>query len=217
VDKNIIYKIRDEDFVFDCRRAIYWPHQKILLAADLHWGKTQFLRDHGMAISDRVFDEDLKRLSHVISDYDVRTLLVLGDLIHHEKALSKGIVEKVASFRNAFPCELMLIKGNHDRYTHFPESWGIVEEKDFYFKNFYFCHDHDPDVSDFQFSGHIHPMMRLRAGGDMIRLPSFILDADFCLLPAFSHLTGGQDVKLKSGQDAIVLMEDGLEVFRKEN
>lgn len=216
MDKNLVHKIRGEDFVFDCRRAIYWPQQKILLTADLHWGKTQFLRYHGMAISDKVFDQDLLRLSHILDDYDTRTLLVLGDLIHHEKALSKGIVEKVADFRSAQPCELLLIKGNHDRFTHFPESWGIVEEKDFYFKSFYFCHDHDPDVEDFQFSGHIHPMMKFRAGPDLIRLPSFILDPDFCLLPAFSHLTGGQDMKLKPGQSALALLEDGIEVFSKE-
>lgn len=215
MDKNVIYKIRDEDFVFDCRRAIYWPSQKILLTADLHWGKTQYLRDHGMAITDKVFEGDLMRLSHLLGDYDVRTLLVLGDLIHHEKALSKGIIDKVADFRHANPCELILIKGNHDRFTQFPQSWGIVEEKDFYFKHFYFCHEHNPEVSDFQFSGHIHPMLRLKAGPDMIRLPSFIMDQDFCLLPAFSHLTGGQDVKLKQGQEAIVLMEEGLEVFSK--
>jgi DNA ligase-associated metallophosphoesterase len=216
VDKNISYTIRDEEFIFDCRRAIYWPQQKILLSADLHWGKTQFLRDHGVAITDKVFEEDLRRLSHVLDDYDVRTMLVLGDLVHHEKALSKGIIEKVAAFRNEKPCELILIKGNHDRFTKFPDSWGVVEEKDFYFKNFYFCHEYNDDIADFQFSGHIHPMMRLRAGSDMIRLPSFILDQEFCLLPAFSHLTGGQDIKLKSGQEAIVLMEDGLEVFSKD-
>lgn len=215
MDKNIIYKINEEDFVFDCRRAIYWPHQKILLTADLHWGKTQYLRDHGMAISDRVFEEDLRRLSSILEDYDTRTMLVLGDLIHHEKALSKGVIEKVADFRHEFPCELLLVKGNHDRYTRFPESWGIVEEKDFYFKDFYFCHDYNDKVKAFQFSGHIHPMMKLRAGSDLIRLPSFILDQNFCLLPAFSHLTGGQDMKLKKGQSALVLMDDGIEIFNK--
>lgn len=216
MDKNITYNINGENFVFDCRRAIYWPHHKILLTADLHWGKTQFLRDHGMAISDRVFDEDLRRLSHILEDYETRTMLVLGDLIHHEKALSKGVIEKVAEFRHLFPCELLLVKGNHDRYTRFPESWGVVEEKDFFYKDFYFSHDYNEKVESFQFSGHIHPMMKLRTGSDLIRLPSFILDQHFCLLPAFSHLTGGQDMKLKKGQSALVLMDDGIEVFEKD-
>ncbi len=49
-----------------------------------------------------------------------------------------------------------------------------------------------------------------------LRLPSFILSQEFCLLPAFSHLTGGQDVKFKKEQQAIVLMDDGLEVFEKK-
>ena len=215
MEKSLVKHIQDEEFVFDCRRVIYWPRKKVLLAADLHWGKTQFLRNHGIAISDSVFEADLLRLSQIMDDYETHSLIVLGDLIHHEKSLSKGIIEKVAMFRHHNPCEMVLVKGNHDRYVSFPESWGIVEEKDFYFEKFRFSHEFDPEILDFQFSGHIHPMLRLRAGHDSLRLPSFIVDEKFCLLPAFSHLTGGQDIKLKSGQDAIVVMEEGLEIFSR--
>lgn len=215
MDKSILRRIGNDDFIFDCRRAIYWPKRKILLAADLHWGKTQFLRQHGIAISDKVFESDLIRLSQIMDDYETDTLLVLGDLIHHEKSLSKGVIEKVAYFRHHNPCELVLIKGNHDRYTTFPESWGIVEEQDFYLDHFYFTHEYNSKLQHFQFAGHIHPMMRLSAGADQIRLPSYIIDEQFCLLPAFSHLTGGQDVKLRPGQSALVLLEDGIEIFSK--
>jgi uncharacterized protein len=216
MDKSIIKNILGHDFLFDCRRAIYWPRRKILIAADLHWGKTQYLRNYGVAITDKVFEGDLIRLSQMMDDYETETLLILGDLIHHEKSLSKGIVEKVAHFRHHNPCELVLVKGNHDRYTEFPEVWGIVEESDFYIDHFYFTHEHNSKKKDFQFSGHIHPMLRLKAGFDELRLPSFILSEDSCFLPAFSHLTGGQDIKLKKNQEAIVLMEDGLDVFRRE-
>lgn len=215
MDKSLLKIIQDQEFIFDCRRAIYWPRRKILIAADLHWGKTQYLRNYGIAITDKVFESDLMRLSQIMDDYETETLLILGDLIHHEKSLSKGIIDKVAHFRHYNPCELVLVKGNHDRYTDFPESWGIVEESDFYIDHFYFTHEHKSKKKDFQFSGHIHPMMRLRAGFDEIRLPSFIIGEDFCFLPAFSHLTGGQDLKLKKGEEAIVVMEDGLDLFRR--
>lgn len=215
MDQSLIRTIQDEEFIFDCRRIIYWPRQKILMASDLHWGKTQFLRNHGVAISDRVFEEDLLRLSKILDDYETRTLLVLGDLIHHEKSLSSTVIEKVAYFRHKHPCELILLKGNHDRYTMFPDIWGIVEENDFYIEDFFFSHEFQKKIKNYQFSGHIHPMMRLRAGFDELRLPSFILGNDFCLLPAFSHLTGGQDVKLEKGQRALVLMHEGIEEFIK--
>lgn len=213
MDKSLSLIIHDEEFIFDCRRGLYWPRKKILVTADLHWGKTQYLRDHGIAISDKVFEEDLKRLSELMDDYETRTLLVLGDLIHHEKALSRGVIEKVAHFRHHNPSELLLLKGNHDRYSEFPESWGIVEESDFKIDHFYFSHEQNKKIADFQFSGHIHPMLRLKSGFDSLRLPSFVLGDNFCFLPAFSHLTGGQDVKLDRSQKAIVVMPDGLEVF----
>lgn len=216
MDKSLKTLIEEEEFIFDCRRVIYWPRRKILLGADLHWGKTQFLRTHGIAISDKVFEADLRRLSEILDDYDVDTFLVLGDLVHHEKSLSKGIIEKVALLREAHPCELLLIKGNHDRFTDFPESWGVVEEKSFRLDRFSFNHEHEKKEERFQFSGHIHPMMRLRAGPDFMRLPSFFLGEKFCYLPAFSHLTGGQDLRIQKNQKAIVVMNDGLEVFSKD-
>lgn len=215
MDKSIVKNINGEDFIFDCRRVIYWPRRKILLASDLHWGKTQFLRTHGVAISDKVFDEDLLRLSGVLKDYDTQTFLVLGDLIHHEKSLTASVVDKIASFRHQHPCELILLKGNHDRYTIFPTIWGIVEENDFYIDDFFFGHEFQKEVTNYQFSGHVHPMMRLKAGLDELRLPAFILDNEFCLLPAYSFLTGGQDVKLEKGQEALVILNEGLEVFQK--
>ena len=215
MDTSLSLSIEDEEFIFDCRRAIYWPRRKIMLATDLHWGKTDYFQKHGIAIPDKVFEEDLKRLSQVINDYEVKSLVVLGDLIHHEKSLSHGLIERVAYFRENNPCELILIKGNHDRFTKFPESWGIVEEKDLLIDQFYLVHEHKPKVKKFQFSGHIHPTMRFRSGGDQIRLPIFMLDQKSCLVPAFSHLTGGQDLKLKEKQKAIAIMTDGLMVFEK--
>ena len=214
MDQSLIRIIQENEFIFDCRRAIYWPRRKILIAADLHWGKTQYLRNHGVAITDKVFEGDLLRLSRLMDDYETNTLLILGDLIHHEEALSKGIIDKVAHFRHHNPCELILVKGNHDRYTTFPESWGIVEEPDFYIDHFFFTHEKTKTES-FQFSGHIHPMLRLRAGLDQLRLPTFILDENFCLLPAFSHLTGGQDVKILQKQEALVVLNEGIETFKK--
>ena len=215
MDQNVTLKIENESLLFDCRRAIYWPRRKLLIVADLHWGKTHYLRDHGVAITDKVFEADLLRLSELMDQYETETLLVLGDLIHHEKSLSKGLIDQVAHFRDHNACELILVKGNHDRYTEFPDSWGIVEEDDFYLPPFYFSHEFNPKKSGYQLSGHVHPMIRLKAGVDSLRLPSFILDDAFCLLPAFSHLTGGQDIRLKKNQKGIVLMPDGLEIFEK--
>lgn len=215
MDQNLKFSIKDEEFIFDCRRAIYWPRRKILLAADLHWGKTQYLRQHGIAISDNVFEADLLRLSNLLQDYEVDSFVVLGDLIHHEQSLTKSIIHKVAEFRNKSPCELVLIKGNHDRYAVFPESWGIVEENDLKIEKFIFTHDYQPKYKDFQFAGHVHPMIKLRAGYDSLRLPSFMISERSCLLPAFSHLTGGQDIRIEKGQKAIVVMNDGLELFER--
>jgi DNA ligase-associated metallophosphoesterase len=216
MDNSLTVPLNGEEFVFDHRRAVYWPRRKVLLAADLHWGKTQYLRNHGIAVTDNVFEADLRRLTGLLTDYEVRTLLVLGDLVHHEAALSRGVVERVAELRDAYPCELLLVTGNHDRYTRFPPSWGVVEEPDFYIGDFYFTHEPVVGNRGFTFAGHLHPMLRLRAGFDVLRLPTFILGDGFCHLPAFSAFTGGQDVKIEKGQRALVLGDDGLMEFGRD-
>jgi len=210
MDQSLSLTIKDEEFIFDYRRAIFWPKKQVLLTTDLHWGKTDYFQKHGIAVPDKVFDEDLNRLAKVISDYQVKTMVVLGDLIHHEKSLSPELIERIASFRENNPCELILIKGNHDRYTVFPESWGIVEEQEMTVGDFFFTHEYQEKNKKFQFSGHIHPMMKFKSGSDSFRLPIFMLSHKSCLVPAFSHLTGGQDMKLKPKQKAIAVTDDGL-------
>ena len=216
MDGSLNYIIQDEELIFDCRRVVFWPRKKTLIAADLHWGKTQFLRNHGIAISDEVLHADLTRLGDIIEDYQAETLLVLGDLLHHEGSLTHGIIEKIAYFRNRHPCELILVKGNHDRFAKFPESWGIVEEPFFYQNSFSFHHELQAKEPKFQFAGHIHPKIRLKAGHDMIRVPSYIISPSHCLLPAFSHFTGGQDIKLKPADEAILILGEGLEILKRK-
>ncbi len=223
MDQSLNLTIQDEEFIFDCRRAIFWPKKQVLLTTDLHWGKTDYFQKHGIAVPDRVFEEDLLRLAKVISDYEVKTMVVRpdgtmaprGDLIHHEKSLSHGLIERVAAFREDNPCELILIKGNHDRYTEFPESWGIVEEKEMTVGEFFFTHEYREKNKKFQFSGHIHPMMKFKSGSDSFRLPIFMLSSKSCLVPAFSHLTGGQDMQLRPKQKAIAVTDEGLMLFEK--
>lgn len=215
MDKSKSVLIGGEEFIFDCRRVIYWPRRKILLAADLHWGKTQYLRNHGIAVSDAVLDADLERLSQIFMDYDISTFIVLGDLIHHEEALSPEIIRKISSFRESHPFEFLLVKGNHDRYTVFPPSWGLIEETSLVLDNFVFVHDQKKREKRYQFCGHIHPMMRLTSSIDSMRLPSFMLLEKACYLPAYSHLTGGKDMKLLRGEKALVLMPEGLELFER--
>lgn len=215
MDTRLVRTIQGEDFIFDCRRVIYWLSKKTLLAADLHWGKTHYLRAHGIAVSDHVFEADLERLSEVITDYDVSSLIVLGDLIHHEKSLVKVLSERIERFRSEYPCEIMLLKGNHDRFTKFPQSWGVVEERDLRLDGFYLGHEYNEKINDFQFSGHVHPMFKVGSGVDRLRLPAFILSKSFCLVPAYSHLTGGKDMSIQKGEEALAVMSDGIISFKK--
>lgn len=205
--------ILENDFIFDYRRGVFWKQKKVLMVTDLHWGKSTFFQKHGIAIPDDVLDSDLDRLKNLMREYDPSTVLILGDLIHHEGSLHDRLVEKIAHFRHAYPFEFILIKGNHDRYTSFPESWGIVEEKKLVIENFSFTHDLVKKENNFQFSGHLHPMMAFKTGLDFIRLPAFIIKEKACLLPAFSVFTGGQSMKLGKKEKAIVVYNDGLEVF----
>ena len=208
--------INGEEFIFDKRRVIYWPRRRALIAADLHWGKTHYFRQHGRALPEEAFEKELNILSDVFKDYETKTFLVLGDLIHHEKSLTPELLRRISWFRHYHPCELLLLQGNHDRYTDFPESWGIIQEPELRLDGFLFVHEEIKKGKEahFVFSGHLHPMVSLKSGFEKIRAPAFVLSSQSCYLPAFARLSGGVEIKLNAHSEALVVFDHGLEPFR---
>lgn len=200
----------DFSVILDARRAVFIPRCQTLLVSDLHWGKGETFRMHGIPIPDAVLQADLARLTDLLQSHQPQRLLVLGDLIHGAHGLTGPLDEKIRAWRAQNPVPITLIAGNHDRkITLVAEQWGIdVMAEGLHDPPFWFSHHPEPRPDAFNWYGHLHPTVQLSAGGDRMRLPCFHLNASGGVLPAFSAFTGGFNIKFTLGDGVFAVAED---------
>ncbi|HMR84042.1 MAG TPA: ligase-associated DNA damage response endonuclease PdeM [Niabella sp.] len=173
-------------------RAIYWPRKQVLFLADMHLGKTGYFRSRGIPIPSTVMTDDLKRLAMLIETYQPRTIIVAGDMFHHDY---NADIHLFKQWRESFAdIDFVLVPGNHDKLMHINyEALGIrLTGKDHVMEPFFITH-HDMKDSEngFVISGHIHPGYIITGKArQSYRMPCFIVSAHRMVLPAFSAFTG---------------------------
>ena len=73
---------------------------------------------------------------------------------------------------------------------------------------FALCHHPDARPGHYVLAGHIHPALRVEAGGDRLRLPCFAFGTDVGLLPAFGSFTGHMTLEPDAGMRCFVAAAD---------
>jgi DNA ligase-associated metallophosphoesterase len=190
-------------------RAVHWPARRALLVADLHWGKTETFRAHGIALPDGTLGGDLGRLASALERTGARRVVVLGDLVHHATGLTPALVDQIAAFRRRLPCEFVLVRGNHDKASLvFPAAWGLeIVERELEDGPFLLRHEPVAAEGRYVWAGHLHPQVRLVGRGDSLTLPCYHLGRGVGVLPAFSEFTGGLLVRRRPGERVFALVE----------
>lgn len=193
-------------------RALHWPERSVLAVADLHWGKSEAFQHFGIPLPSGVLEDDLARLSQVLRATGARRLLLVGDLIHSREGVTRDVVQRVAAWREGHDVELVLIRGNHDRHLPtLPATWRIAEVESHLDEGpFRFAHHPEPVRGRYVCAGHLHPTVRLDSGADRLRLPCFHLGPEVAVLPAFSAFTGGQDMRVRTGERIFALAGDSV-------
>jgi len=182
-------------------RAIYWAAERMLIISDLHIGKAAHFRKAGIQVPSTVSRTDLDKLSLLIEQYAPDTLLVTGDMFHHQM---NSEVESFREWRIAFPqLRIMLIKGNHDLLEN--EDYAAlsieVHAKEVLHGPFRFVHD-QPKIFDeyYNITGHIHPGITIYGKArQQIKLPCFYFGRTCAILPAFSVFTGLSKIRSEEG------------------
>jgi len=201
----------------DASGALWWPSQRSLLLADLHFGKVGHFRREGVPIPQAAFDKSLRLLDLLLNAYQPDNLIILGDLFHSRYNLE---LEYFRAWRRRHKgVALQLVPGNHDVLG--PKAWG-----DLGLENLGVQHTvegvelvHDPgggeassggaeQAAAFRMSGHIHPGVRLVGGGrQSLVLPCFWFGERQALLPAFGAFTGLHRISPGAGDCVLVLAE----------
>ena len=173
------------------QKALWWPAQKTLIVADVHWGKAGHFRRHGMAIPARATTRSEERLTEIVALTNPKKVVFAGDLFHSEHN------EEVAAFAGwaaLYPdVELHLVLGNHDILgADFYEKCRLITHAEtLEMPPFVIAHDALPAAGTLVIHGHIHPGIKLHgAARQTIAVPCFALDKKRLILPAFGAFTG---------------------------
>jgi DNA ligase-associated metallophosphoesterase len=178
-------------------RLMYWEQEKMLIASDLHIGKTGHFRKHGIAVPQDIYKEDMQRLFTAIQYFKPKQFVIVGDLFHSHANKELLLFTR---WRNDFPSiDFILVKGNHDIL---PAAWYADNNIKVYdcleLNDILLVHDKDcktnPAINGTVkgiISGHIHPAVVVSSGPrQAVRLPCFYFNGRQCILPAYSHFTG---------------------------
>ncbi|WP_276131869.1 ligase-associated DNA damage response endonuclease PdeM [Polluticoccus soli] len=192
-------------------RAMYWPAQKMLVVADLHWGKSAHFRKHGIAIPGNTQTQDEVKLAKLISQYSVERLVIAGDMFHskHNKE-----VDVFSHWRKGHEdLYIDLVTGNHDILPQeMYEGWNLqLHTHGLKVGPFFIAHDVPEDCPDFCIHGHIHPAIRIsRRGHNTIKLSCFCEDEDRFILPAFGQFTGTHVLDPAEHKHIYVIAEEAV-------
>ena len=193
------------------QKALYWPRERMLIVADIHFGKAASFRSLGVPVPAGTTSANLEALDELIDLYAITQILFLGDFLHARAAHAASTIGAMLRWRAAHPSlRLTVVRGNHDAHAGDPPSQLGIEMVDepHVYGPFAFCHHPDVLVHAYVMAGHVHPVFRLRAGWESLTLPCFLAGTGAIVLPSFGAFTGGHPIAPQPGQRVFVTSGD---------
>lgn len=202
---SVEVRIGDHPMLALAGRALFWPARSRLILSDLHLGKADTFRRHGMALPTGGTTLDLERLSALAAATGARELWVLGDFLH-------GAIEPQSwrrqwhAWRDAHAMlEISVLTGNHDAALRAAALevamlGPAVDDTGLAFR-------HAPEIVEAHHvvCGHLHPVTRLPPLPG--RWPIFWLRPQQTVLPSFSLFTGGFEIDLAEADDFVACVD----------
>jgi uncharacterized protein len=185
-------RVHGETLVLDASGALWWPAEKTLVVADLHFEKGSAYARRGQFLPPYDTRTTLQRIATLIARFRPERVIALGDSFHDGDAGARLDSDDIAALA-ALTAGLawIWIEGNHDPK---PPAWlggtitGEAAIGGLVFR-------HVPVGGAGEVAGHLHPATRISRGGVSTRKRCFVTDGTRLLLPAFGAYTGGLDVR----------------------
>ena len=197
-------QIQNQTFQLHPTGAMYWLEEEMLLISDVHLGKVSHFRKFGSAVPQKAVQGNFLKLKSVVDFFNPKKICFLGDLFH--SSLNKEWLF-FESWKNSVSAEVLLIEGNHDIISPLKyEKLGVKVLPELIITGFLLTHYPEERENCFNFSGHIHPAVRLYGKARQeLKLPCFFKTKNQLILPAFGEFTGKHLLTPKEGDEVFVL------------
>ncbi|TPN89510.1 ligase-associated DNA damage response endonuclease PdeM [Mesorhizobium sp. CU2] len=185
--------IAGERAVCDRRGVLYFPDLRLLAVSDLHLEKGSSFARRGALIPPYDTGATLLQLQSVITDYQPRIVVSLGDSFHD----GGGAERMHQSFREQLEAMMAArdwfwVAGNHDPDA--PADLPGDTVKELAIGSLVFRHEPSKIRIEGEISGHLHPCARIVQRGRSVRRRCFAADGGRMIMPAFGAYTGSLNV-----------------------
>jgi DNA ligase-associated metallophosphoesterase len=194
-------------------KAIYWPARRMLVIADIHFGKAAAFRALGVPVPRGTTTQNLLALDTLLASYACEEIVFLGDFLHARAAHAAATVAAMLAWRMRHPdVRLTVVRGNHDLHAGDPAAaLGIrMVDEPYCVGQLSFCHHPDTVAPGYVLAGHVHPVFHLRGDIGGLRLPCFLLGQKRAILPSFGAFTGGHAVRPNVGERVYVTADAAI-------
>ncbi|MFB9950059.1 ligase-associated DNA damage response endonuclease PdeM [Rhizobium puerariae] len=180
--------------VCDPMGSLYLPEIGMLVVSDLHLEKGAAFARRGMMLPPYDTVATLNILSAVITRYDPRIVVSLGDNFHDRRG-SEHLPGELRSLISAMARgrDWIWINGNHDPDGTVDLPGTSTDE--LFYGGLVFRHEPSLISGKGEIAGHLHPAATVRRREKSVRRPCFASDGSRLLMPAFGVLAGGLDLR----------------------
>jgi uncharacterized protein len=213
----VAVRVAGENLLLLPEKAVYWAAEKMLIIADIHFGKAAAFRALGVPVPRGTTSENLAGLDALVAKHGARRVVFLGDFLHARAAHASSTQLAMLAWRQRHPdLALMLVRGNHDLHAGDPAAALGIElvDEPHAVGPFAFCHHPDIDTPGYALAGHVHPVYVLATRFDALRLPCFVVGSTRLILPSFGAFTGGHAVRPEPGDNIYVTSGDAVHSVR---
>jgi len=192
IEKRV--EVNGEELVLDSSGALWWPRERMLVFADMHFEKGSFYAFSGQMLPPYDTRTTLRRVNATFDLYKPALAMALGDSFHDRDAHNR-----LDDFERAQLADLgkradwIWISGNHDPALPQWLSGRIAEEVAI--GNLVFRHEPSDYTGRGEIAGHLHPCKTVNRRGQSLRRRCFASDGLRLVMPSFGAYTGGLDVR----------------------
>lgn len=201
--------LHDQIFEMHFSGALFWEKHSILLISDVHLGKVSHFRKYGAAVPQQAVQQNFDALTAVVEHFKPKSILFLGDLFHSAINIEWSLFEQWVQTTSQ---EIILVSGNHDIISPLKyEALNIKVIPELTLDSFLLTHYPEERDGFFNFSGHIHPAIKLSGlGRQSVRLPCFYKTEHQMIVPAFGEFTGTYTLEPCEGCEVYALLGDAV-------
>ena len=181
----------------DLDGVLYWPEERLLVAADLHLEKgSSYASSAGRLLPPYDSAQTVARLERLVEHYQPLRVVALGDSFHDRRGaarLNGAVAERIRGLSDRL--DWIWIHGNHDPLP--PRQLGGRGAVEIAIGPLVFRHDahRERHGEGGEVIGHYHPVASVSTRGRSFRRRCFAIGRDRLLLPAFGAYAGGLNVR----------------------